>query len=184
MRCSGLRSWGSISAHCGRPVRDRVDPSAGGALEPGGSWSARRGHGCTAGILDGHTVRCVPGGIAELRARPRERVHWRGHYRINGGSSYWGDCQVIDITVIGVGAELVEETDSDLVGRRITLVTEARLGVRQSVGLRLVGVIRNTVPLFHREGVRAGIELVHVSESDRAHLDDALRRLRPTSSGY
>ena len=126
----------------------------------------------------------VPGGATELRERPRERVHWRGHYHINGGPPYWDNCEVIDVTMIGLGAELTDETESDLVGRRITLVAEARIGVRQSAGLRLVGVIRNAVPLFHRDGIRAGIELVHVSEDDRALLDDALRRLRPTSSGF
>ena len=126
----------------------------------------------------------MPRGARDLRERPRQRVHWRGHYRINGGAPRWDDCQVIDITRFGVGAELTEETEGDLVGRRITVVAEARLGVRQSVGLRMVGVIRNTVPMFHQGGIRAGIELVHVSDDDQSVLDDALRRLRPTSSGF
>jgi PilZ domain-containing protein len=112
----------------------------------------------------------------EQRRSDRELVRWQGRYLLEGGWSYWAECQVIDISSEGLGVELVGEMrGDDIVGHHITLVMEARLGVRGLVGVRLEGFVRNATPLWEGGALRAGIEFEDVSDNGRAVLDDILR---------
>ena len=51
---------------------------------------------------------------------------------------------MIDISVIGVGLELFGSPPEDLIGRR--LVVEVQTPIGASVGIHLVGEVRNTAP--------------------------------------
>ncbi len=104
----------------------------------------------------------------ELRRRvPRVAASgWLGTFIIEGDSQPgWGDCAVIDFSVLGVGLELFGNLRDDLVGHRIVVQVHAPVG--KSVSLRLVGEIRNNV-LGPQGENRVGMEFVDLSETERA----------------
>lgn len=102
----------------------------------------------------------------ESRRRiPRRPASWTGTCHIEGESAAgWRDCQVIDISVLGLGIMFDYSRPSELPGRRISVDAPA---VGDSVNIRLEGKITNAATV---QGgcVRVGIEFVGLSEEERA----------------
>ena len=103
------------------------------------------------------------------RRVPRQSAGWSGTYVVEdeprAGSH---DCLVIDISVLGVGLELLGSVPTDLVGRRISLEVQTPVGT--SVSIRLVGEVRNSAP-GRLGGVRVGLEFIGLSDTERSILD-------------
>jgi hypothetical protein len=104
-----------------------------------------------------------------VRRRRAPRIagnSWFGTYYIEDDpQSGFGDCAVIDFSILGVGLELFGPLREDLVGRRIVVQVHAPVG--KSVSLRLVGEIKSNV-LGPQGENRVGMEFVDLSESERA----------------
>lgn len=107
----------------------------------------------------------------EFRRRaPRvSTTGWLGTYILEDDTrAGWGDCRVHDISFIGVGLELFGAVPEDLTGRRI--VVQVTVPVGASVSLRLVGEAKNRTQT-PQGGIRAGMEFVDLSETERAIID-------------
>jgi hypothetical protein len=106
----------------------------------------------------------------ERRRRvPRQSAGWSGRFKDEGDRfGDWGDCLVIDISVLGVGLELYGPVPRDLIGRRIAVEVQTPIGT--SVSIRLAGEVRNTAPGPHG-GVRVGMEFVGLTETERSILN-------------
>lgn len=94
---------------------------------------------------------------------------WGGRYTVEDDpASGWHDCRVLDISMLGVGLELLparcEEIEA-LMGRRLVVHVQSPMG--DSISLRLVGQVRN-VRDGRSGGVRAGLAFVGLSETERA----------------
>jgi hypothetical protein len=76
---------------------------------------------------------------------------------------------VVDVSVIGLGAELVAEVPTDPVGMQITIEVHPSAG-RTMIDLRLIGTIRNASPAGGGR-LRVGVEFVGLSETERAICD-------------
>lgn len=88
----------------------------------------------------------------------RRRLHrmpvgWKARC-LSEGASQWRDCQVVDISILGLGLTMRHSRPNDLLGRRMTVEVPA---VSDSVAFRLGGVVRNTVVL-RGVVVRVGVE--------------------------
>lgn len=104
------------------------------------------------------------------RRVPRQSVAWRGrgYCHVQGESAYgWRDCQVLDISSLGLGIELHHFWPSELVGRHISVDLPA---VGNSVNLMLQGTIRNA-ELMPGSVVRLGIEFVGLSVEELSIID-------------
>ncbi len=110
--------------------------------------------------------------IQRRRRVPRQTVTWPGKCQINDEGG-WSECEVVDISVIGVGVEVPSEGDAGRIGQTITVEVQAPAGA--AVSIRLVGEIRNVVHVT--EKIRIGIEFIDLSETERSILD-ALERMR------
>jgi PilZ domain len=105
----------------------------------------------------------------ELRRRaPRVATSgWQGKYVLEDDPQPdWAECVVLDISLIGVGLELVAGTSKDLIGHRLVVQVQSPLG--NSVSLRLVGQVRNASP--GQQGTRVGIEFVGLSDMEQEIL--------------
>lgn len=102
----------------------------------------------------------------EYRRRvPRQPACLAGFCYIEGDSATrWRDCEVIDISVLGLGVTLQHPQPWELVGRRITVDAAT---VDECVTIRLEGEIRNAAPTLEGD-VRIGVEFVGLSEGDHA----------------
>jgi hypothetical protein len=90
---------------------------------------------------------------------------WSGTYTDDDAAHH---CKVIDISVLGLGLELIGEVPADLIGHRLSIEIQAPVG--NSVRLRLIGQVRNISPT--KDGsTRAGLEFVDLSETERAILN-------------
>jgi hypothetical protein len=78
------------------------------------------------------------------------------------------ECDVVDISVIGVGIVIGGPIPSELVDRTITVVVQA--SEVAAVSLRLYGEIRYVVP-SPRGGFRIGSQFSGLSETERSILD-------------
>ena len=105
----------------------------------------------------------------ERRRRvPRVSAGWHGKYRVDGDPlSDWGECQMIDISVIGAGLELFGAIPENVVGHR--LAVEVHTPVGASVSIRLVGEVRNIGP-GPEGGTRVGMEFADLSDTERQML--------------
>lgn len=105
----------------------------------------------------------------ERRRRvPRVAAGWPGKYRVEDDpQSDWDNCQMIDISVVGVGLELFGDVPEDLTGHRLAVEVQTPVGA--SVSIRLVGEVRNTAK-GARGGTRAGMEFVDLSDTERQIL--------------
>jgi c-di-GMP-binding flagellar brake protein YcgR len=93
---------------------------------------------------------------------------WPGRYRTDGDPpSDWLDCTIIDISVAGVGLELLGAVPEDLTGSRLAVEVQAPIG--GSVSISLVGEVRNTSE-GREGGTRVGMEYVDLSETERKIL--------------
>src|ERR1700722_15113479 len=95
----------------------------------------------------------------------RQPTAWAGFCHIEGESpSMWRDCEVIDISMLGLGITFHHPQPWELMNRRI-LVDVSAIG--NAVNIRLEGEIRDAA--FTLEGdIRVGIELVGLSPSELA----------------
>jgi hypothetical protein len=102
----------------------------------------------------------------EYRRRvSRQAASWAALCHIEGESPPgWRDCEVIDISPLGLGVTFHHPQPWELVGRRISVDAPA---IGSSVNLRLEGEIRNAAPSMEG-GVRVGIEFVGLSKNERA----------------
>jgi hypothetical protein len=102
----------------------------------------------------------------EYRRRvPRQAVGLAGFCFIEGESvARWRDCEIIDISSLGLGLTFQHPQPWDLVGRRI--VVDAAT-VDEAVTIRLEGQIRNAAPTLEGD-VRIGVEFVGLTHGDQA----------------
>ena len=102
----------------------------------------------------------------EYRRRvPRRPAGLAGFCYIEGEEpARWRDCEVIDISVLGLGVTFHHPQPWELIGRRITV--DAVTG-EDSVTIRLDGEIRNAAPTLEGD-VRIGLEFVGRTEGDDA----------------
>jgi PilZ domain-containing protein len=106
--------------------------------------------------------------ITHRRRLPRQEVHWKGICLLDGDLGTTTECEVVDVSVIGVGIVLEGPVPSDLVGRTITVFVQA--SDTGAVSLRLIGEIRYVVPSTQR-GFRIGSQFAGLSETERSILD-------------
>jgi hypothetical protein len=93
---------------------------------------------------------------------------WPGKYRVEDDpEGDWDYCQMIDISVIGVGLELFGPVPEDIIGRR--LAVEVGTPVGASVSIHLAGEVKNTAA-GAEGGTRVGMEFVDLSETERKIL--------------
>jgi hypothetical protein len=115
-----------------------------------------------------------------MRERPdtefRRRVpriattSWSGRYIVEDDpESEWMECRVLDISVLGVGLELIPiDSDDDsgrLVGRQLVIQVQVLVG--ESISVRLMGTVKN-VGSSAQGGIRTGLEFVGPSETEQA----------------
>ena len=106
--------------------------------------------------------------FSHRRRLPRQEVHWKGTCHIDDDLASATECEVIDVSVIGVGVVLEGPIPFDLAGRTITIVVQpSEVG---AVSLRLVGEIRYAVP-SPTGGFRIGSQFAGLSETERSILD-------------
>jgi hypothetical protein len=110
----------------------------------------------------------------ERRRRvPRQEAGRPGKYLFeNDPESAWGECQILDISVLGARLEIREPLQHDLIGREITLEVQKAGAVTGALSTsRLVGVIRN-VASGSEGGIQMGIQFVgDLPWSEHAVLD-------------
>jgi PilZ domain len=99
------------------------------------------------------------------RRAPRQPTAWAGFCHIDGESpSMWRDCEVIDVSMFGLGITFHHPQPWELVGRRIFVDISA---VGDAVNIRLEGQVRDAD--FTIEGdIRVGIELVGLTDAELA----------------
>src|SRR5277367_3695590 len=99
------------------------------------------------------------------RRAPRQPTAWTGFCHIDGEpAAMWRDCEVIDVSMFGLGITLHHPQPWELVHRRIVVDISA---IGDAVNIRLEGEIRDAA--FTLEGdIRVGIELVGASPSELA----------------
>ena len=112
--------------------------------------------------------------MPERRRRvPRQEVGRPGRFRFEDDpASPWGECRLLDISVLGAKLEIVEPARRDLIGREITIeVQKAGALTGALINSRLVGVIRN-VASGSDGGIQVGIQFVgDLPWSERALLE-------------
>jgi PilZ domain len=131
------------------------------------------------------TLRPIRGETVEDRRRAeRQSAFWRGRCHIQDEPlDLWRECAIIDVSTLGVGIDLCHPDPVELLGmwqdgelrldvsRRITL----RLELGPSVDMTVAGEVRNAGS--GPDGiVRAGIEFVGLTETERSILDLLERR--------
>jgi hypothetical protein len=110
------------------------------------------------------------------RRLPRQEAHWQGKYTIEGGpSGLWGACEIVDISILGTGLEIFEDSqhvlrsiEGDLIGRRILVEVQTPAGA--SITLQMVGEIRYSTE-GSRGGTRIGLQFNDLSDTERAILN-------------
>ena len=108
---------------------------------------------------------------SEIRYRrrvPRQEVHWKGNCHIDGDVASVAECEVVDISVIGVGIVLEGPIPSDLLGRTITI--EVQTSDAGGVSLKMAGEIRYVAP-HPRGGFRIGSQFAGLTDTERSILD-------------
>jgi hypothetical protein len=114
------------------------------------------------------------------RRAPRQPTAWSGFCHIDGEpAAMWRDCEVIDVSMFGLGLTFIHPQPWELVHRRI-LVDISAIG--EAVNIRLEGEVRDAA--FTLEGdIRVGIELVGMSQADLA-ITAVLGGIRKTEVGH
>jgi hypothetical protein len=97
------------------------------------------------------------------RRAPRHPAGWRGVCHVEGEpATGWRDCEVIDISALGMAMELHHFWPSELVGRRITVDLPAH---GTSINMMLEGEIRN-IRQMPGAVVQLGIEFIGLSKEE------------------
>jgi hypothetical protein len=99
------------------------------------------------------------------RRAPRQATAWTGFCHIDGEpTAMWRDCEVIDISMFGLGLTFIHPQPWELVHRRIFVDISA---IGDAVNIRLEGEIRDAA--FTLEGdIRVGVELEGLSPAELA----------------
>jgi len=112
---------------------------------------------------------------AKRRRLPRQEAQWHGKYTIESGpSGVWGACEILDISILGAGLELFEDsrhlpsTEGDPIGRWILVEVQTPAGA--SITLQMVGEIRYSTE-GKQGGTRVGIQFNDLSETEQAILN-------------
>jgi hypothetical protein len=93
---------------------------------------------------------------------------WTARYLDEDESdSGWRPCIVVDISLIGVGLELLGGVRSDLIGHQLVVQVQAPVG--ESVTLRLKGRVVN-LGKYPAPMTRAGLEFVGLAEMEKSIL--------------
>lgn len=104
----------------------------------------------------------------ERRRRvPRELIKWPAAFRIDG-EDVWSECEVVDISVVGVGIETTAKPASDLLDHKIFVEVHTPAGA--SVTLSLTATVRYLVPRPNGK-FRLGGEFAGLSEVERSILE-------------
>ena len=106
----------------------------------------------------------------ELRRRiPRQVIGWTGKCILEDDPfAGWVECRAIDISLIGVGLEVLDLMPNNLVGRGLQV--EVHPPTSKAVSIRMAGKVRNVGP-GPTGGTRIGLELTGLSETERSILD-------------
>jgi PilZ domain-containing protein len=110
------------------------------------------------------------GTMLHKRRVPRQSVVvWSGKYVFeHDPEAGWEQCRVIDISVIGVGLELMGPVPDDLVG--LAIVAEVYPpSASGAITVRLLGNVVNTGPT-RTGGLRVGVEFSGLSETELSIL--------------
>lgn len=117
-------------------------------------------------------------GPRDKRRLPRQTAGWTGRYRFQGdgdaGQESWHSCEVIEISGLGSGVELLGPVPEDIMGRLIIVEIEP---TATTDAIRLIGEIRDRCQASLARGVRVGIEFVALSPLQRSILGE-LERLQ------
>jgi hypothetical protein len=99
------------------------------------------------------------------RRAPRQPTAWSGFCHIDGEpTAMWRDCEVIDVSMFGLGLTFIHPQPWELVHRRIFVDISA---IGEAVNIRLEGEIKDAA--FTLEGdIRVGVELVGLSQAELA----------------
>ena len=99
------------------------------------------------------------------RRAERQPTAWAGFCHIAGESpSMWRDCEVIDISMFGLGITFDHPNPAELSGRLISVNLP---GDGSCVNVRLEGEIKNATTTMSRD-LRVGIEFIGLSETEQA----------------
>jgi hypothetical protein len=102
--------------------------------------------------------------MGNRRRVDRQPAGWFGSYRLaSPRDSEWGDCRVIDVSMLGLGITVDYRDPAQMLGRLITVDLPCD-GI--SVSVRLEGVIKNATASFG--SVRLGVEFLTLSETERS----------------
>ena len=105
------------------------------------------------------------GALHHRRRVPRQEVSWKGTCHFGDATSLT-DCEVVDISVVGVGLEILGGPGVALEGKTITVEIETAA----AVSLRLVGEVRYAMAVAG-DRIRIGIQFVGLSDTERSILD-------------
>ena len=101
--------------------------------------------------------------------RRAPRVHtagWSGKCIVEDDpEAGWSECRLLDVSLLGLGLELLGDVPHDVIGRR--LVVDVDVG--ESISIRLVGLIRRLGP-GHPGWTRAGLDFEGLCESEQSVL--------------
>ena len=103
----------------------------------------------------------------EMRRRvPRHEAGWKGICLIEDDIPVldWQECDVLDISMLGLGLAVADHRMDDLIGRNISVEFPA---ASDSVSVCLDGVIRNARRIDAR-AVRLGVEFIGMSTVEQA----------------
>jgi hypothetical protein len=104
----------------------------------------------------------------ERRRRvPRQLIAWPAAFRVDDDPT-WSECEVVDISVIGVGIETSAKLGPDLLDRKISVEVHTPAGAAVTLGL--AATIRYVVPRPNGNS-RLGGEFVGLSEIERSILE-------------
>ena len=99
------------------------------------------------------------------RRAERQSTAWAGFCHIAGESpSLWRDCEIIDVSMFGLGITFHHPQPWELVNRRIVVDISA---IGEAVNIRLEGEIRDAALTLEGD-IRVGLEFTRLSETEQA----------------
>jgi hypothetical protein len=99
------------------------------------------------------------------RRAQRQPTAWAGFCHIDGESpARWRDCEVIDVSMHGLGITFHHPQPWELANRRIFVDVSA---IADSVNIRMEGEIRDAVLTLEGD-IRVGIEFTRLSAAEQA----------------
>jgi hypothetical protein len=104
------------------------------------------------------------------RKVPRQAAGWFAKCRLESEpeTTTWSHCQVLDVSTVGAGVEILGVVGHSLIGERLVVEVQAPTGATFSV--RFVGMVMNAGAVPHG-GVRLGLEFVGLSPTEVSILN-------------